>query len=140
MIWNWIATYNSFTFECNSLDDLWLLDASIPLKDRLLVELLRGAILWNVWLERNRVIFNDDTTLISAKSLGFKIISLATFWCKSRSENSYLKLSLMLPYDVKDLPDQVLEEEEESSQALGAGLPPDPMSGDATSDEDLLDY
>jgi len=46
----------------------------------------------------------------------------------------------MLPYDVKDLPDQVLEEEEESSQALGAGHPPDPMSGDATSDEDLLDY
>ena len=140
MIWNWIATYNSFTFDCNSLDDLWLLDASIPLKDRLLVELLRGAILWNVWLERNRVIFNANTTPISAKSLEFKIISLATFWCKSRSENSYLKLSLMLPCDVKDLPDQILEEEEESSQALGAGHHPSLMSGGATSDEDLLDY
>ncbi|XP_078156117.1 uncharacterized protein LOC144551891 [Carex rostrata] len=67
-------------------DDLWLLDASIPLKDRLLVELLRGAILWNV--------------------------------------------CLMLPCDVNDLPDQILEEEEESTH----------MSGDDLSDEDLLDY
>ena len=102
--------------------------------------MLRGAILWNVWLERNRVIFNDNTTPISAKSLGFKIISLATFWCKSSSDNSYLKLSLMLPCDVKDLPDQILEEEEESTQALGASNPPDHMSGDEMSDEDLLDY
>jgi len=46
----------------------------------------------------------------------------------------------MLPCDVKDLPDQILEEEEESSQALGAGNPPDHMSGDEMSDEDLLDY
>ena len=139
MIWNWIASHNSFTFNCNYLDDLWLLDASIPLKDRLLVELLRGAILWIVWLERNRVIFNDNTTPISAKSVGFKIISLATFWCKSSSDNSYLKLSLMLPCDVKDLPDQILEEAE-ATQALGAGNPPDHMSGDVLSDEDLLDY
>ena len=140
LIWNWIASHNSFTFNCNSLDDLWLLDASIPLKDRLLVELLRGAILWIVWLERNRVIFHDNSTPISAKSLGLKIISLATFWCKSRSENSYLKLSLMLPYDVKDLPDHILEEEEESTQVSGTGSPPGQMSGEELTDEDLLDY
>ena len=102
--------------------------------------MLREAILWTVWLEKNRVIFNDNTTPISAKSLGFKIISLANFWCKSRSDNSYLKLSLMLPCDVKDLPDQVLEGGEESIQALGAGSPSSPMSGDESMDEDLLDY
>ena len=46
----------------------------------------------------------------------------------------------MLPCDVKDLPDQVLEEEEDTIQALGAGSPSSPMFGDELMDEDLLDY
>lgn len=34
------------------------------------------------------------------------------FWCQARNDNSYLKLSLILPSDVKDLPCQLLAEEE----------------------------
>ena len=45
-IWHWIANFNRFQFDCTSIEDLWLLDAYIPLKDRPLVELIRGAILW----------------------------------------------------------------------------------------------
>ena len=44
-IWDWIAQYNNFSFEGVCLDDLWIIDAVIPLKDKLLVELLRGAVL-----------------------------------------------------------------------------------------------
>ena len=66
----------------------------------------------------------------------------------------------MLPSDVKDLPDQLQEEEVrgpelaqvvdllmsisqvdslENLQVFGAGIPPSPMSGEEESDEDLLD-
>jgi hypothetical protein len=41
------------------LNDLWYLDLSIPLKDVVLVETVRGAILWVIWLERNRIYFNN---------------------------------------------------------------------------------
>ena len=69
-------------------------------KDRLLVELLRGSILWTIWLERNRICFND-TNPLPIKSIGTRIISFASFWCQSRLDDSFLKLSLMLPSDVK---------------------------------------
>jgi hypothetical protein len=42
LIWDWIASFNNFQFDYVCLDDLWLIDAVIPLKDRLLIELLRG--------------------------------------------------------------------------------------------------
>ena len=44
-IWNWISEFNGFTYNCYTIDDLWILNAAIPLKDRLLIELVRGAIL-----------------------------------------------------------------------------------------------
>ena len=56
-IWSWIATHNGFSFTCCSVNELWLLDVYIPLKDILLVELIRGVVLWNIWLEMNRIIF-----------------------------------------------------------------------------------
>ena len=46
----------------------------------------------------------------------------------------------MLPYDVKNLLDQILEEGEESTQVSGTGSPPGQMSGEELTDEDLLDY
>lgn len=39
-------------FNCQSIYDLWILDASIPLKDKLLLEMIRGAVLWVIWLEK----------------------------------------------------------------------------------------
>jgi zinc-binding in reverse transcriptase len=52
-IWNWIAQYNYFIFEGVVLDDIWLIDCCIPLKDKLLVKLICSAICWVIWLERN---------------------------------------------------------------------------------------
>lgn len=54
--WDWISAFNGFQFPCASID-VWILDAGIPLKDRRLLELVRSAVLWSVWLERNRVFF-----------------------------------------------------------------------------------
>jgi zinc-binding in reverse transcriptase len=44
ILWTWIANYNSFTFQGNSLNDLWFIDSCIPLKDKFLVELIRSAV------------------------------------------------------------------------------------------------
>ena len=153
-IWDWITSFNNFNFDYSSLEELWFIDAVIPLKDRLLVELLRGAVLWCIWLEKNRVCFNDKQPLI-IKALGGKIISLAYFWCNAHPSNSILKLSLMLSSDVKDLPDQLQEEEhsspdmaqavalllsiaqENSSMDSGTG---NPMSGGDPTEEEPVDW
>ena len=90
--------HNNFTFNCEYLADLWLLDAWIPLKDRFLVELIRAATIWIVWLARNKVCFNN-TVIPTLASLGSQIISLTTFWCKINSDDSFFKLTLVLPMD-----------------------------------------
>lgn len=53
----WIARYNGFVSDMRSLGDLWEIGNCIPLKDANLVELIRGAVIWNIWLERNQIIF-----------------------------------------------------------------------------------
>lgn len=101
-IWSWIARHNNFTYNCNSINDLWLIDSCIPLKDVLLVELLRVATLWNIWLARNKLCFNDSA-MPSLANIGSSIISLASYWCKIRNDDSYFKLTLILPMDVSNL-------------------------------------
>lgn len=45
---NAIASYSSFQFQGQILDDIWCLDSCIPLNDRTLVELVRGAVFWTI--------------------------------------------------------------------------------------------
>lgn len=101
-IWSWIASHNNFLFNCSHLSDLWILDAYIPLKDKFLLELIRAATLWILWLNRNRVYFNGSP-VPSLASLGSQIISLTTYWCKANADDSYLKLTLILPMDATHL-------------------------------------
>ena len=95
-IWGWIAQHNNFEFQGTTIDDLWFIDASIPLKDRLMVELVRGAVLWTIWLERNKLCF-DTKAIPPLRVLGAKIIALATFWCKTLSHNTFLIISMWAP-------------------------------------------
>jgi zinc-binding in reverse transcriptase len=44
-IWQWIARHNFFNFQGTNLHDLWNLDFNIPLKDPIVVETVRGALL-----------------------------------------------------------------------------------------------
>lgn len=50
---DWIADFNGFHFNCSSIKDMSFLNASISLKDKLLLELISGVVLWMIWLERN---------------------------------------------------------------------------------------
>jgi hypothetical protein len=52
VLWNWISIHNSFTFKGSSLEDLWMLDYCIPLKDKSLMELVRSAVCWVLWIEK----------------------------------------------------------------------------------------
>ena len=101
-IWSWIAHHNGFRYDCTTLEDLWLLDAYIPLKDTLLVEMIRAATLWTIWLARNRLCFHD-VSVPSLTSIGTSIISLTSYWCKVRQDNSFFKLTLIMPMDVSSL-------------------------------------
>jgi hypothetical protein len=58
-IWQWIAQFNSFHFTGSNIQDLWYLDRCIPLKNKYVIEMVRGVVLWNVWLERNRLCFTN---------------------------------------------------------------------------------
>jgi hypothetical protein len=101
-IWTWIANYNGFVFECSTIQELWDIDACIPMKESKLVELIRGAVLWTIWLERNRLIFKGGTVK-TIQGLGVQIRSVASFWCKNQKIDSCSKFNLMLPCNVKDL-------------------------------------
>jgi zinc-binding in reverse transcriptase len=106
-LWNWIAFHNGFHFTGQTLEDLWMLDCCIPLKDHSLVELVRSVVCWILWLERNNVIFRSAKRS-SLRSLGLKVINLATFWCTAR-KIQILKLTLILPQRVDTLPLQAEE-------------------------------
>jgi zinc-binding in reverse transcriptase len=46
IFWDWIVSFNNFTFRGQSLEDLWIMDCCIPLKDKLLVELITSTVCW----------------------------------------------------------------------------------------------
>jgi hypothetical protein len=62
------------------LQDLWYIDCSIPLKDNVIVEMVRETILWVIWLERNKLCFTNGKCR-NIKVVGLQIISLTSFWC-----------------------------------------------------------
>jgi hypothetical protein len=80
----------------------------IPLKNNFVVEMIRGVILWTVWLERNKLCFTDKKAC-SISVLGNKIISLAQYWCSKKGKVNLLQLSLVMPQEVGDLCMQVQE-------------------------------
>lgn len=160
LIWLWIAEFSIFYFSFQTLDELWPFDAVIPLKDSLLLELIRRVVLRIIWLEINKVYFNG-TKPTSVKTIGTKILFLTSFWCQSHRENYYFKLSLIWPSDIKDLPDLLLAKEDETVSLLiilpemeegipedvaatqvhvGAEGPSDAMSGKYKDEDDSIDW
>lgn len=95
----------------------------ITLKDELLVGLIRGAVLWFVWLAWNKLCFQGVQT--NPRSLGAQIISLSNFWANANDNGSKLKLSLMLPNDASNIPvtfDGLLVQEEVEGEDVAADL------------------
>lgn len=68
--------------------------------------MIRGVVLWTIWLERNRLCFQGGFCE-SLKSVDNVIITSAKFWCAVRKDGSILKLFLILPDNTLDLPLQI---------------------------------
>jgi hypothetical protein len=58
---------------------LWYIDAIFPYKNSEVCELIRGAVIWIIWKERNKLIFEGENYK-SIKAIGSSIISLAKYW------------------------------------------------------------
>lgn len=116
-IWHWIARYNNFVFTCVSLDDLWDIGTCIPMKDDNLVMMIIGAVLWTVWLERNRLIFKGGVAK-GPHTLGTQIIAFVKFWCSLQKYEAIEKLIYILPPDAKDLLGGLLATHMEDTRAI----------------------
>jgi zinc-binding in reverse transcriptase len=77
-LWSWLSNYNNFNFCISSIEELWTIDYSIPFKDSNLCEIIRGAFLWVIWKERNKIIF-QQSNCSSIRSLGSSIIAFARY-------------------------------------------------------------
>lgn len=104
------------------MDDIWCIDSCIPLKDRYIVELIRGAVMCIVWLKRNKLCFTDHKCR-TLRSIGMQILSLITFWCKNNTKGNVLNLITIMPQDIEQIPLQVelRREEEDLATPLGSG-------------------
>lgn len=79
--------------------------------------MIRGAIVWIIWLERNNVCFKGLVPTTS-KTFGIKIIALTSFWCQSGNDDSFSNLYLIILFDLKELPNQLRVEEEKAVDVL----------------------
>lgn len=69
---------NNSSFTGTILEDIWNINAGISLKDQPLIELIRCAVLWVLWTEKNKLCFNECHQK-SVQALGLQIINLANF-------------------------------------------------------------
>jgi len=101
-IWNWIARYNNFSFDYTNIGTLWKIDYCIPLKEPNIIEIIRGSVLWNIWLDRNRIIFKEGN-IQDVHVIVSKILTMARFWASNQKSDLTCHLNLILPCDLKDL-------------------------------------
>lgn len=120
-IWTWIASHNNFHFTGSTMSDIWHIAAPIPLKEPLLIELIRGVVLWILWLERNKICF-QHTPLPSVQVVGSKIISLTIFWCTTLNSALLPFLPLIMPMDVVSMPCQDLIIPSADLSPIGVGF------------------
>lgn len=75
--------------------DIWFSDSCIPLKDKLLLKIFRGAVFWVLWKERNKLYFQDGTLpLWQLKVIEFSL------W-QHFGGHTYYKLTIVLPCTVE---------------------------------------
>jgi hypothetical protein len=112
-LWSWICRYNNCSFTCNTFSDLWIIDANFSYKNNDICEIIRGAFLWTIWKERNKIVF-ERAKCKSLRALGNSIITLAKYWCRKKDDDYQFNLHLILPQNITMLPVQVLKRSLES--------------------------
>jgi hypothetical protein len=70
------------------------------------MEMIRGAVLWTIWLEINCLCFYNGTLKL-LRSTGLQILTLVSFWCQHATASQITNLPLTVPLEVQSLPLQV---------------------------------
>lgn len=65
------------------------------MKDPNIVKIIRGVVLWSVWLERNMLIFKGASSR-SVQSIGVQIVAIAQFSCQHYWYDANSNLQFML--------------------------------------------
>jgi hypothetical protein len=75
-------------------------------KNSQLIEMIRGAVLWTIWLEWNILCFQNGSQKI-IRSVEIQILRLVFFWCQHACPSLYNDLLSIMPQKVQNLPLQV---------------------------------
>jgi hypothetical protein len=92
-LWTWITRYNTF---CEIIKDIWHLNTYIPYKDDNICEMIRGAVLWIIWNERNILIFREGNCK-NIRTLGNQILALIKYWSQLNGQDCTDKLKFIVP-------------------------------------------
>jgi hypothetical protein len=102
-LWSWICRHNNCSFSCNTISDLWFIDANFPYKNKDICEIIRGAffgLYGKKWIE---IVF-EGAKCKSLRALGNSIITLAKYWCGKKKDDYQSKLHLILSQNITMLP------------------------------------
>jgi zinc-binding in reverse transcriptase len=107
-LWVWLARYNNFNLHshCNNIEELWNLKNCIPYKDENPCETLRGVVLWILWNEHNRLVFQGGTCK-SLRTLGGNLIALLKYWSNIRYKDNLDVIYYIIPPNIDLLPMQL---------------------------------
>jgi hypothetical protein len=47
----WITNYSNLQFNCQTINELWRIAYCIQFKDNNIVDMIRVAVIWILWLE-----------------------------------------------------------------------------------------
>jgi hypothetical protein len=61
------------------LDDLWAIDASMPFKNEILIEMIRGCVVDSLVRKESFFYFNAGSAPKHIQTIGMKILSLVHF-------------------------------------------------------------
>jgi hypothetical protein len=70
--------------------------------------MMRGAVLWVLWNERNKLIF-EGGNIKSVRTLGGDIISLIKYWSQLNYKDKLDTIHFIIPLNVSSLPMQLTQ-------------------------------
>lgn len=78
-IWKWIFLFNSIYVDIHRVEDLITIRNNMIRNDRVGFDIICSAVIWSMWLDRNRICFKNGPAL-TLRRLEADISALVTYW------------------------------------------------------------